>query len=35
VIDPGDTRRILIRSLAMLRSKHAEVPSRKHGNVPT
>ncbi|MEV6264944.1 acyl-CoA carboxylase subunit beta [Streptomyces sp. NPDC051784] len=35
VIDPGETRGILIRSLAMLRSKHAEVPSRKHGNVPT
>ncbi|MFD9504876.1 acyl-CoA carboxylase subunit beta [Streptomyces sp. NPDC060035] len=35
VIDPGDTRRILIRSLAMLRTKHAEVPSRKHGNIPT
>uniref|UniRef100_A0AAU3GQG0 Acyl-CoA carboxylase subunit beta n=1 Tax=Streptomyces sp. NBC_01401 TaxID=2903854 RepID=A0AAU3GQG0_9ACTN len=35
VIDPGDTRRVLIRSLAMLRSKHAEVPSRKHGNIPT
>ncbi|NGO43904.1 acyl-CoA carboxylase subunit beta [Streptomyces ureilyticus] len=35
VIDPGDTRRVLIRSLAMLRTKRAEVPERKHGNVPT
>ncbi|ORT56564.1 acyl-CoA carboxylase subunit beta [Streptomyces sp. CB03238] len=35
VVEPGDTRRVLIRSLAMLRGKHAEVPSRKHGNVPT
>jgi acetyl-CoA carboxylase carboxyltransferase component len=34
VIDPGDTRRILIRSLAMLRAKHADLPSRKHGNPP-
>ncbi|MFE2991517.1 acyl-CoA carboxylase subunit beta [Streptomyces sp. NPDC059262] len=35
VIDPGETRSVLIRSLAMLRSKRAEVPARKHGNVPT
>ncbi|MEU6274059.1 acyl-CoA carboxylase subunit beta, partial [Streptomyces populi] len=34
VIDPGDTRSCLIRSLAMLRSKHADLPSRKHGNPP-
>ncbi|MEU8685491.1 acyl-CoA carboxylase subunit beta [Streptomyces sp. NPDC048611] len=34
VIDPRDTRRVLIRSLAMLRAKHAELPSRKHGNPP-
>ncbi|MER5971932.1 acyl-CoA carboxylase subunit beta [Streptomyces sp. NPDC002055] len=34
VIDPGDTRAALIRSLAMLRAKHAELPSRKHGNQP-
>jgi acetyl-CoA carboxylase carboxyltransferase component len=34
VIDPGETRQVLIRSLAMLRAKHAEVPARKHGNVP-
>ncbi|MBT2386307.1 acyl-CoA carboxylase subunit beta [Streptomyces sp. ISL-11] len=34
VIDPGETRRILIRSLAMLRAKHADLPSRKHGNPP-
>ncbi|MBD0745906.1 acyl-CoA carboxylase subunit beta [Streptomyces sp. CBMA152] len=34
VIDPRDTRSVLIRSLAMLRSKHADLPSRKHGNPP-
>ncbi|HEY5836713.1 acyl-CoA carboxylase subunit beta [Streptomyces sp.] len=34
VIDPRDTRRVLIRSLEMLRTKHADLPSRKHGNPP-
>jgi acetyl-CoA carboxylase carboxyltransferase component len=34
VIDPRETRTVLIRSLAMLRTKHAELPSRKHGNAP-
>jgi acetyl-CoA carboxylase carboxyltransferase component len=34
VIDPADTRAVLIRSLAMLRHKHAAVPERKHGNQP-
>ncbi|WP_369391991.1 acyl-CoA carboxylase subunit beta [Streptomyces sp. CG1] len=34
VIDPRDTRSVLIRALAMLRVKHADVPSRKHGNQP-
>ncbi|MEU9451998.1 acyl-CoA carboxylase subunit beta [Streptomyces sp. NPDC048277] len=34
VIDPRRTREILIASLAMLRDKHAELPSRKHGNPP-
>ena len=34
VIDPRDTRRVLIRSLEMLRTKREEMPSRKHGNVP-
>ncbi len=34
VISPADTRRILARSLAMLASKHSELPQRKHGNVP-
>lgn len=34
VIDPVDTRGVLIRSLAMLRAKHADLPSRKHGNPP-
>ncbi|MFF8937597.1 acyl-CoA carboxylase subunit beta [Streptomyces paradoxus] len=34
VIDPAETRSILIRSLEMLRTKHADLPSRKHGNPP-
>ncbi|MFF3018286.1 acyl-CoA carboxylase subunit beta [Streptomyces sp. NPDC057939] len=34
VIDPRDTRSVLIRSLAMLRAKHADLPARKHGNPP-
>ncbi|MBM7056849.1 acyl-CoA carboxylase subunit beta [Streptomyces durocortorensis] len=34
VIDPADTRTALIGALAMLRAKHAVLPSRKHGNPP-
>ncbi|MGW4567910.1 acyl-CoA carboxylase subunit beta [Streptomyces sp. NPDC004561] len=34
VIDPRDTRAVLVRSLRMLRGKHAHVPERKHGNQP-
>ncbi|MFE3487565.1 MULTISPECIES: carboxyl transferase domain-containing protein [Streptomyces] len=34
VIDPADTRSALVRALAMLRSKNAALPSRKHGNPP-
>jgi len=34
VIDPAETRRILSRSLDLLRSKREELPKRKHGNVP-
>jgi acetyl-CoA carboxylase carboxyltransferase component len=34
VIDPAETRSVLIRSLEMLRTKHAPLPSRKHGNPP-
>jgi acetyl-CoA carboxylase carboxyltransferase component len=34
VIDPADTRSILIDALEMLRAKHAKLPSRKHGNPP-
>jgi acetyl-CoA carboxylase carboxyltransferase component len=34
VIDPADTRRILIRSLAMLGTKRDAQPARKHGNGP-
>jgi acetyl-CoA carboxylase carboxyltransferase component len=34
VIDPRETRRVLSRSLAMLRTKREVMPSRKHGNMP-
>ncbi|MBT2479884.1 acyl-CoA carboxylase subunit beta [Streptomyces sp. ISL-94] len=34
VIDPGETRSVLVGALAMLRPKYADLPSRKHGNPP-
>ena len=34
VIDPRETRRALVRSLEMLRTKKEKLPQRKHGNVP-
>jgi len=34
VIDPRETRKTLVDALAVLRSKHADLPSRKHGNPP-
>ena len=34
VIDPADTRRVLVRALQLLASKREELPKRKHGNVP-
>jgi propionyl-CoA carboxylase beta chain len=34
VIDPRDTRRLLIDALTMLRTKKERIPARKHGNVP-
>jgi acetyl-CoA carboxylase carboxyltransferase component len=34
VIDPRETRRVLVRSLEMLRTKKENLPQRKHGNVP-
>ncbi|MGH9000225.1 MAG: acyl-CoA carboxylase subunit beta [Acidimicrobiia bacterium] len=34
VIDPRDTRAVLCRSLAMLRTKQEKLPQRKHGNMP-
>jgi acetyl-CoA carboxylase carboxyltransferase component len=34
VIDPRDTRTVLVKSLDMLRSKQEKLPQRKHGNVP-
>jgi acetyl-CoA carboxylase carboxyltransferase component len=34
VIDPADTRRVLVRSLETLSTKREELPKRKHGNIP-
>ncbi|MFF4838882.1 acyl-CoA carboxylase subunit beta [Streptomyces collinus] len=34
VIDPAETRVVLASALAMLRTKHADLPARKHGNQP-
>ena len=34
VIDPRDTRRMLVKSLSVLRTKKEQLPSRKHGNGP-
>ena len=34
VIDPAETRRVLVRSLEMLSTKREELPKRKHGNMP-
>jgi propionyl-CoA carboxylase beta chain len=34
VIDPRETRRVLVRSLEMLRTKREHLPQRKHGNLP-
>jgi acetyl-CoA carboxylase carboxyltransferase component len=34
VIDPQDTRKILIKSLEMISTKREELPRRKHGNMP-
>jgi propionyl-CoA carboxylase beta chain len=34
VIDPRDTRKMLVRAFSMLRTKREQLPSRKHGNSP-
>jgi acetyl-CoA carboxylase carboxyltransferase component len=34
VIEPQETRRKLVQSLEMLRSKRETIPQRKHGNIP-
>ncbi|WP_026694710.1 acyl-CoA carboxylase subunit beta [Peribacillus kribbensis] len=34
VIDPRETRQVLIRSLEMLKHKQEERPRKKHGNIP-
>jgi acetyl-CoA carboxylase carboxyltransferase component len=33
VIEPQDTRKRLVQSLEMLRSKRESIPQRKHGNI--
>jgi methylmalonyl-CoA decarboxylase subunit alpha len=35
VIDPADTRAVVIRALDLLGVKHVQPPPRKHGNPPT
>lgn len=34
IVDPAEIRRVVIRSLEVLRHKHADIPARKHGNPP-
>jgi propionyl-CoA carboxylase beta chain len=34
VIEPADTRRRLIKSLELLKTKRDKNPPRKHGNIP-
>ncbi|MBM7693219.1 propionyl-CoA carboxylase beta chain [Peribacillus deserti] len=34
VIDPRDTRMVLIRSLEMMKNKQEDRPKKKHGNIP-
>ena len=34
VIDPADTRRLIIRALEMLQNKRDTLPPKKHGNIP-
>ncbi|CCH78589.1 putative acyl-CoA carboxylase (Putative Propionyl-CoA carboxylase) [Nostocoides japonicum T1-X7] len=34
IIDPRDTRRVLVEGLRMLRTKDRPVPARRHGNPP-
>ena len=34
VIDPQDTRPLIIRALEMLKNKSDQSPPKKHGNIP-
>ena len=34
VIEPHETRRRLVKTFDMLRSKRETIPQRKHGNIP-
>ena len=34
VVDPAETRRVIIKSLEMLQNKRDNLPAKKHGNIP-
>ncbi|CDZ75196.1 Methylmalonyl-CoA carboxyltransferase 12S subunit [Peptoniphilus sp. ING2-D1G] len=34
IIDPADTRKVLVKSFEMFENKKIELPKRKHGNIP-
>jgi acetyl-CoA carboxylase carboxyltransferase component len=34
IIDPADTRRVLVQTLRMLNNKKEDLPKRKHANMP-
>lgn len=34
VIEPADTRRVIIRTLELFRNKQVSLPLKKHGNIP-
>jgi acetyl-CoA carboxylase carboxyltransferase component len=34
VLDPAETRPMIIKSLEMLRNKRDNLPAKKHGNIP-
>ncbi|PWM25660.1 MAG: hypothetical protein DBX48_06515, partial [Limosilactobacillus fermentum] len=34
IIEPAQSRQVIIRTLEMFRNKKVVLPSRKHGNIP-
>ena len=34
VVDPAETRPMIIKALEMLRNKRDNLPAKKHGNIP-